>query len=70
MTIKEGDRVRLTVDVLGDDGVRVIPAGTEGTVVDDVHAPGQYAVDVRVGDSYDNVPVSSEQIELVTGSLA
>lgn len=66
MTIKEGDRVRLTVDMLGDDGVRVIPAGTVGTVVDDVHAPGQYAVDVRVDDRYDNVPVSGDQIEPVS----
>jgi hypothetical protein len=64
--IREGDRVRLTTDVVGDDGVRVIPAGTVGTVVDDVHAPGQYAVDVIVDGEYDNVPVTADQIEPAT----
>lgn len=64
MTIKEGDRVRLTADSKGIRGTDV-PAGTVGTVVDDVHAPDQYAVDVTVNDRYDNVAVSGEQLEAV-----
>jgi hypothetical protein len=64
MTIKEGDRVRLTADTQGIRGSE-IPAGTIGTVVDDMHAPDQYAVDVKVNDRYDNVAVSGEQIEAV-----
>ena len=62
MTVREGDRVRLLQDVVGIMGNRV-PAGTVGTIVDDVNAPGQYAVDVRVDDAYDNVAVTPEQFE-------
>lgn len=64
--IKEGDRVRLVTDVTGDDGVRVIPAGTVGIVVDALHAPDEYAVDVRLGDQFDNIAVSADQLEPAT----
>lgn len=63
--IKEGDRVKVLVEKVGIEGLTV-PAGTVGTVVDDLHAPESYAVDVRVGDRFDNIDVSSEQIELAT----
>ena len=62
---KEGDEVRLRVDVTGDGGAHVVPAGTVGVVVDDVHAPGQYAVDVEVNGEPDNVAVTGEQIDAV-----
>lgn len=65
--LKEGDEVRLRVDVTADGGEHVVPAGTVGVVVDDVHAPDQYAVDVEVGGEYDNVAVTGEQIEAVPG---
>ncbi|MBO0829437.1 MAG: hypothetical protein J2P24_16820, partial [Streptosporangiales bacterium] len=60
--------VRLRVDVTRDGGVGVVPAGTVGVVVDDVHAPGQYAVDVEVDGEPDNVAVGGEQIELVAAT--
>lgn len=69
MTIREGDEVRFTNDVTGIRGTRV-PAGTVGVVVDDVHAPGQYAVDVEVDGEPDNVAVSGDQIEPVTAASA
>lgn len=62
MTITEGTQVRLRVDVTGIRGTRV-PAGTVGVVVDDAHAPHQYAVDVQVDGRNDNVAVSGEQIQ-------
>lgn len=64
MTITEGTQVRLRVDVTGIRGTAV-PAGTTGVVVDDLHAPNQYAVDVQVDGRNDNVAVSGEQIEPV-----
>lgn len=65
MTVKEGDRVRLLVETVGIEGATV-PAGTFGTVVDDMHAPDEYAVDVVVDDGvYDNVSVSGQQVEAV-----
>lgn len=66
MRFKEGDEVRLRVDVARDGGVGVVPAGTVGVVVDDVHAPGQYAIDVEVDGEYDNVAVSGNQVEPIT----
>lgn len=63
--IKEGDRVRLVADVTADDGVTVVPAGTEGIVVDADSAPHGYAVDVIVDGEYDNIPVTGAQIEPV-----
>ena len=62
MTVREGDQVRLLEDVVGIMG-ELVPAGTIGTVVDDVNAPGQYAVDVQVNDAYDNVAVTPAQFE-------
>ena len=62
MTVEERDVLRLTVDVPRDGG-GVVPAGTVGTVVDVVHAPDQYAVDVQVDGEYDNVAVAADQIE-------
>lgn len=67
--IKEGDRVRVLVEKVGIEGLTV-PAGTVGTVVDDVHAPDSYAVDVRIGDRFDNIDVSGEQIETVTSATS
>lgn len=67
---KEGDEVRLCVDVTGDGGDCTIPAGTIGVVVDDVHAPGQYAVDVEVDGEPDNLAVSGDQIEPVPPASA
>jgi hypothetical protein len=62
MRVREGDQVRLLADLVGSMGHRV-PAGTIGTIVDDVNAPAQYAVDVQVNDTYDNVAVSPDQFE-------
>lgn len=62
--MEEGDRVRLVVEKVGIEGLTV-PAGTEGTIVDAARAPGSYAVDVRVGDRFDNIDVSAEELEPV-----
>lgn len=67
MTIKEGDEVRLRVGVTGIRGTTV-PAGTVGVVVDDVHAPGQYAVDIEINGAYDNVAVTGDQVEPATSA--
>jgi hypothetical protein len=60
--IKEGERVRLLVAAQGLDGTAV-PAGTVGTVVDDLNAPDEYAIDVVVDGRYDNVAVGGDEIE-------
>lgn len=62
--ITEGAGVRILVAVTGIRGIDV-PAGTVGVVVDDKHAPDEYAVDVEIGGRYDNIVVSGEQIEPV-----
>ena len=62
MTVAEGDRVRLLEDIIGIMG-HVVPAGTLGTVVDDVNAPEQYAVDVQVDGSYENIVATSAQLD-------
>ena len=62
MRVREGDQVRLLEDLVGIMGNRV-PAGTIGTIVDDINAPAQYAVDVQINDTYDNVAVSPDQFE-------
>jgi hypothetical protein len=60
--IKEGDRVRLLTDTIGIEGT-VVPAGTQGTVVDDTHAPAEYAIDVVLNDAFDNVTAASTDLE-------
>lgn len=67
MNASEGDEVRLTTDVTGDDGQRVIPAGTVGTVVATYQDPTAYAVDVTVDGEPDNVYVTGEQVEAAPG---
>ena len=62
MSVREGDQVRLLEDLVGIMGHHV-PAGTIGTIVDDLNAPAHYAVDVQVNDAYDNVAVSPDQFE-------
>ncbi|MQA80351.1 MAG: hypothetical protein GEV10_18025 [Streptosporangiales bacterium] len=64
MKVKEGSRVRLLVETTGIEGT-VVPAGTVGTVVDDAHAPDEYAVDVKVDGQFDNVAVTGGQVEPV-----
>lgn len=63
--IKEGDRVKLLAEKVGIEGL-IVPAGTVGTVMDDLHAPDSYAVDVRIGGRFDDIDVSAEQIEPAT----
>jgi hypothetical protein len=65
MMFKEGDQVRLLVPVAGIGKV-LAAAGTVGTVVDDVHAPDEYGVDVEVNGQYDNLVVSGDQLTAVT----
>lgn len=60
--VAEGQEVRLLVPVERDGG-GTVPAGTVGTVVDALHGPGEYAVDVLVDGEYDNVAVRGDQLE-------
>lgn len=61
--MNEQDEVRLTADVTGDDGRRVIPAGTVGVIVDVYRDGAAYAVDVEIDGQPDNIYVTAEQVE-------
>jgi hypothetical protein len=63
--MNEQDEVRLIADVTGDDGQRVIPAGTVGVVVDVYRDGAAYAVDVELDGQPDNVYVTAQQVEPV-----
>ena len=66
MALQEGQAVRTTAEVTGDDGKRVIPAGTPGVVMY-VYGDGEaYAVDVKIDDQFDNVYATAEQVEPVS----
>jgi hypothetical protein len=70
---REGDLVRLLVDVDGYLSKRVIPGGTDGVVVEAYSEPQEgYAVDVMTSDlwspeglEFDNIILRPDQFELV-----
>ena len=72
MKAKLYDRVRTLVDVPGFISKRIVPKGTEGTIVEVFEEPEEYAADVDIPDekeptgcAFDNLPLTSEQFEVI-----
>lgn len=72
MKAKLYDRVRTLVDMPGFISKRVVPKGTEGTIVEIFEKPEEYAVDVDIPDekeptgyAFDNLPLTPEQFEVI-----
>ncbi len=66
------DAIITLFDVSTDFGKRVIPKGTQGTIVECYENPEGYAVDLAIPDDklvggfdYENVILTSEQFELM-----
>jgi hypothetical protein len=66
------DEIRTVVDVLADFSDRVIPAGTEGVIVESYEDPEGYAVDLAIEDdtlvggyAYENVILKPDQFLVV-----
>ncbi len=66
------DAIITLFDVSTDFGKRVIPKGTQGTIVECYENPEGYAVDLAIPDDklvggfdYENVILTPEQFELV-----
>jgi hypothetical protein len=64
------DRVRTLVDVETVDGK--LPAGSEGVIVDDLHAPHEFAIDLVVPDPellggfpFENVSLGPDQFVVI-----
>ena len=70
---KDGDFVRLIVEVTADVSNRTLPAGTSGVVVESYRHPVEgYAVDLKIpddslvgGHDYENVILKPEQFEVI-----
>ena len=73
MKASSNDRIRTVVDVTADFSDRVIPAGTEGVIVEAYETPRKgYAVDLGIEDDtlvggydFENVVLGPEQFEVV-----
>ena len=69
MKASSNDRIRTVVDVTADFSDRVIPAGTEGVIVEAYETPREgYAVDLGIEDDtlvggydFENVVLGPEQ---------
>ena len=72
MKAKVDDQIRTLVDVPTGATHRIIPAGTEGGIIESYENPEGYAVDVALPDetqftgySYDNVILYPDQFVVV-----
>jgi hypothetical protein len=73
MKATPNDRIRTLVDITADFSDRVIPAGTEGVIVEAYETPTEgYAVDLAIEDDalvggydYENVVLKPDQFVVV-----
>jgi hypothetical protein len=74
MKATPNDRIRTVVDVTADFSDRVIPAGTEGVIVEAYETPSEgYAVDLAIEDAtlvggydFENVILKPDQFDVVS----
>jgi len=77
MKAKTYDEIETLADISLDNGNRVIPKGTRGTVVECYNSSQEgYAIDLAIPDNssisgfdYENVTLCPEQFELVSQQL-
>jgi hypothetical protein len=72
MKASPDDEIRTVVDVLADFSDRIIPAGTEGVIIEAYENPEGYAVDLAIEDDtlvggydYENVVLKPDQFDVV-----
>ena len=72
MKASPDDEIRTVVDVLADFSDRIIPAGTEGVIIEAYENPEGYAVDLAIEDDtlvggydYENVVLRPDQFDVV-----
>ena len=72
MKISIFDKIKTTVEVQSDFSERIIPAGTQGTVVECYDHPEGYAVDLALPDdkligsfAYENVILRPDQFVVI-----